>query len=160
MKTVEGDLLQLALDGHFDVIIHGCNCFCTMDAGVARSIKSEFPEALSADMATQKGDRSKLGSYSHATVIRNEHTITIINGYTQYNYSGKPILVDYKAISSLFAQLKKEYSGKRFGFPKIGAGLAGGDWDIISAIIKQELNEEDHTLVIYNVITPGYSRDI
>ncbi len=160
MKTVAGDLLQLALDGHFDVIIHGCNCFCTMDAGIARSIKSEFPEALSADAGTKKGDRNKLGSYSHATVIRNEHSITIINGYTQYNYSGKPILVDYKAISSLFTQLKKEYSGKRFGYPKIGAGLAGGDWNIISAIIDQELSEEDHTLVTYNAITPGYSRDI
>jgi hypothetical protein len=31
----------------------------------------------------------------------------------------------------------------------IGAGLAGGDWEIISAIINEELYGEDHTLVIY-----------
>ena len=28
-----------------------------------------------------------------------------------------------------------------------GAGLAGGDWSIIAAIINEELSEEDHTLV-------------
>ena len=150
MKTVVGDLLQLALNNHFDVIIHGCNCFCSMGAGIAKSIRLEFPEAFSADANTKKGDKSKLGGYSHATVNRNGHTITIINGYTQYNHSGKGVLVDYQAVSDLFAQLKKEYSGKRLGYPRIGAGLAGGDWNIISAIIDKELNEEDHTLVIFS----------
>ena len=153
MKIVAGDLLQLALDDHFDVIIHGCNCFCTMGAGIAASIQFEFPEALSADADTKKGDKNKLGSYSCVTVNRNGHQVTIINGYTQYNYSGKGVLVDYKAVSTLFAKLKKKYSGKRFGYPKIGAGLAGGDWNIISAIIEQELKDEDHTLVLFDRAT-------
>ena len=39
MKDIEGDLLLLALAGHFDVIVHGCNCQCTMGAGVAKAIK-------------------------------------------------------------------------------------------------------------------------
>ena len=153
MKTVSGDLLELAIDNHFDVIIHGCNCFCTMGAGIAASIRSEFPEALSADADTIKGDKSKLGSYSCATVKRNDHTITIINGYTQYRHSGSGVLVDYKAVTTLFAKLKIKYSGKRFGYPKIGAGLAGGDWNVISAIIDKELREEDHTLVVFNQST-------
>jgi len=150
MKTVPGDLLQLALDGHFDVIIHGCNCFCTMDAGIAASIKLEFPEALSADAATKKGDKNKLGKYSYVTISRDGHTMAIINAYTQYNYSGKNVLVNYDAVKTLFAHLKKEYTGKRMGYPKIGAGLAGGDWNIISGIIDKELSEEDHTLVMLN----------
>ena len=61
MKIVAGDLLQLALDDHFDVIIHGCNCFCTMGAGIAASIRLEFPEALSADADTKKGIRINSG---------------------------------------------------------------------------------------------------
>ena len=52
MKTVRGDLLKLALDGHFDVIVHGCNCQCVMGAGIALSIKNAFPEAFAADLAT------------------------------------------------------------------------------------------------------------
>jgi len=26
MKTIRGALIKLAIDGHFDVNIHGCNC--------------------------------------------------------------------------------------------------------------------------------------
>jgi len=32
----------------------------------------------------------------------------------------------------------------------IGAGLAGGDWTVISKIINKELEGEDHTLVMWN----------
>ena len=149
MKTIKGDLVELALNGHFDIIIHGCNCFCTMGAGIAKTIKSEFPEAFKADAATGEGDRNKLGSYSYATVNRGDHEITIINGYSQFNYAGKGVLVDYDAIRTIFSTLKKEYPDKRFGYPKIGAGLAGGDWATISTIIDQELRSEDHTLVIF-----------
>lgn len=149
MKTIKGDLVQLALNGHFDIIIHGCNCFCTMGAGIAKTFRSEFPEAFRADADTEEGDRSKLGSYSHTTVSRNGYKIKIINGYIQFSHTGEGVLADYDAIRTLFSELKKDYPGKRFGYPKIGAGLAGGDWTKISAIINQELTGEDHTLVIF-----------
>ena len=61
MNVVTGDLLRLALDGRFDVIVHGCNCQCAMGKGIALSIKQQFPEAYDADLHTQKGDRAKLG---------------------------------------------------------------------------------------------------
>jgi O-acetyl-ADP-ribose deacetylase (regulator of RNase III) len=149
MKIVNGDLIKLAMEGKFDVIIHGCNCFCAMGAGIARSIKTQFPEAFQADLATEKGDRSKLGDFSQATFVRNGHDITVINAYTQFHYSGKGVLADYDAIRSVFKKLKSQFSGKRFGFPLIGAGLAGGDWQIISEIIDQALQGEDFTLVKY-----------
>jgi hypothetical protein len=31
--------------------------------------------------------------------------------------------------------------------PKLGAGLAKGDWELISQIITEELAGEDHTFV-------------
>lgn len=37
-----GDFIQLALQGKFDVIGHGCNCFCTMGAGIALQMAKEF----------------------------------------------------------------------------------------------------------------------
>jgi O-acetyl-ADP-ribose deacetylase (regulator of RNase III) len=149
MKTVAGDLVTLALDGQFDVIVHGCNCFCTMGAGIALVIQEEFPEAYAADLLTAKGDRNKLGTFSHATVNRNGHEITIINGYTQFHFHGESVLIDYDAVRSVFAKVKQRFSGKRIGYPKIGAGLGGGDWTKISAIIEEELAGEDHTFVIY-----------
>ena len=149
MKIVNGDLIKLAMEGAFDVIVHGCNCFCTMGAGIARSIRTQFPEAFQADLDTEEGDRAKLGDFSQATVVQNGHAITVINAYTQFHYSGRGVLADYDAIRSVFRKLKVRFSGKRFGFPLIGAGLAGGDWQVISEIIEQELQGEDFTLVKY-----------
>ena len=59
MKYIKGDLIKLALTGNFEVIAHGCNCMCTMGAGIAKTIKSEFPEAYQADCATEKADKNK-----------------------------------------------------------------------------------------------------
>jgi O-acetyl-ADP-ribose deacetylase (regulator of RNase III) len=148
MRTIEGDLIALALSGRFDLIVHGCNCFCTMGGGIARVIQAEFPEAYAADLVTIKGDRNKLGNFSHATVLRDKNQITIVNGYTQFHYSGDSVLVDYDAVRTLFSQIKKQFSGTRIGYPKIGAGLAGGDWSLLSEIIDEELQGEDHTLVV------------
>lgn len=48
----------------------------------------------------------------------------------------------------VFAAIARDFHGKRIGYPKIGAGLAGGDWSILAAIINEELAGEDHTLVL------------
>ena len=149
MNTIEGDLITLALKGQFDVIVHGCNCFCTMGAGIALAIQDEFPEAYAADLVTTKGDRNKLGDFSFATVKRNERQITIVNGYTQFHFHGESVLVDYNAVQNVFKKVKQRFSGKRIGYPKIGAGLAGGDWEKIAKIIDRELAGENHSLVVY-----------
>ncbi len=52
MKVIQGDLIKLAQDKEFDVIIHGCNCQCEMSAGIARAIRNTFPEAYEADLKT------------------------------------------------------------------------------------------------------------
>lgn len=49
LNIINDDLIDLAKNGNFDVIIHGCNCFCTMCAGIAKVIKQEFPEAYLPD---------------------------------------------------------------------------------------------------------------
>ncbi len=150
MKIVQGDLLKLAQDGHFDVIIHGCNCQCTMGAGIAKAIKAAFPAAYAADKQTIKGDRDKMGTISHATVtLDNGHPLTIVNGYTQYHWRGRGVRADYDAIRSVMNAVGQQFAGHRIGYPKIGAGLAGGDWDTIAAIINKALQGQDHTLVEY-----------
>ena len=147
MKRVKGDLIALALGGHFDVIVHGCNCFCAMGGGIARTIKDTFPEAFGADAATEEGSRDKLGTYTKATIIRGEARFVVVNAYTQYHFGGGGCLADYDAIQSVFKKIRQGFPGKRIGYPLIGAGLAGGDWEIISEIIDGALEGEDHTLV-------------
>ena len=150
MRTVRGDLLELALAGEFDVIVHGANCFCTMGAGIAKSIRALFPEAYEADLATQAGDRAKLGSFSAAQVSRGARAFTIVNAYTQFDYRGRGGRVDYDAVGRAFSAIKRQFSGKRIAYPKIGAGLARGDWTRLSKIIDEALAGEDHTVVEYS----------
>ncbi|TVR55186.1 MAG: phosphatase [Puniceicoccaceae bacterium] len=147
MKTVSGDLIQMAREGAFDVIAHGCNCHCTMGAGIARAIREVFPEAWGADRATTSGDRSKLGACSTAEIDRDGMKLTVVNAYTQYDYAGEGVLVDYDAVRSCLRWIRRHAAGRRIGLPKIGAGLAGGDWDRIAAIIREELAGEDVTVV-------------
>ena len=73
----------------------------------------------------------------------------MVNAYTQYRYSWKGKDVNYEAIRLAFREIKAQFSGLTMAYPAIGAGLAGGDWEKIAAIISEELNGEDHTFVEY-----------
>lgn len=150
MNVVRGDLIKLALAGKFDVIIHGCNCMWAMGAGIAKGIKATFPEAYEADCATPKGERGKLGTISTARIERNGRVLTVVNAYTQFHWRGKKPLADYDAIRFTTREVAQGFAGQRIGYPRIGAGMAGGDWDRIAKIIDEELASQDHTLVEYD----------
>lgn len=148
MQTIKGDLVKLAQSGQFDVIAHGCNCFNTMGAGIAKAIAEAFPEALAVDRATVKGDKSKLGTISAAEVQCGDHRIVVVNAYTQFNWRGRGRKVDYDAISTCFAEIAQQFPKARIGYPLIGAGLAGGHWKEIAPLIDHALDGLDHTLVV------------
>lgn len=158
MKYVKGNLIEMAKEGNFGIIVHGCNCQTTMCSGIALSIKNEFPKAFLIDQVTTKGDKNKLGKFTQAYIDgkyngRN-YSFTLINAYTQYNYgSAGGQYVDYDALRDVFTQIKLLYdtnphSPTRIGIPKIGAGRAGGDWGIIEKIID-EIGFSDITCVIF-----------
>lgn len=154
MKVVSGDLLELAEQGNFDIIVHGCNCFHTMGAGLAAQIAKNYPQVVEADKRTAAGDPSKLGTLQ--IIAPSISTFLIVNAYTQFKYGTDSLQVEYGAVRScftklrLYAQERRKYGqAARIGYPKIGAGLAGGDWNIISRIIEEELQGLDHTLVEY-----------
>ncbi|MEN0063127.1 MAG: macro domain-containing protein [Myxococcota bacterium] len=150
MKVVHGDLLARALAGEFDVIVHGCNCQCAMGAGIAKSIRDQFPEAYAADRATPKGDATKLGTVSTAEVLRDGVRFTVVNAYTQVHWRGRGRKVDYDAVRAAMAAVGRRFTGQRIGYPRIGAGLAGGDWTVIAGLIDEVLAGEDHTLVEFS----------
>ncbi len=147
MRTIEGDLLTLADEGAFDVIAHGCNCFCNMGKGIALQIRKRYPAAFAADRATEKGSRAKLGTCSFATVDGKTRPFVIVNAYTQFHWTGTRPLADYDAIRSCLRWLAQTYGGRRIGIPRIGAGLAGGDWALIRELITAELGSTDVTVV-------------
>ena len=148
IKYVDGDLITLAKHGAFDVIFHCCNCFCTMGSGIAPQIKTAFPEAYEVDCKTTSGDKNKLGTITYTENSKP----TVVNLYGQFGYGNRKLGlpdVDYDALRSAIKQMKEKFSGKIFGGPKIGAGLAGGDWSVIEKIIEEEMRGEFVTIVNY-----------
>ena len=133
----QGNLLEQTKE--LDLIGHGCNCFLSMGAGIAKEVKQRFNEAYLADLGTKYGDRNKLGDYTYAEY----DGFKILNLYTQYKYTRHEVDADYSAIASVFSKLNEEYKGQTLGIPVIGAGLAGGNWADISSIIETETPDLD-----------------
>lgn len=155
MKEIKGNLITLAKQGHFDVITQGCNCFCRMGRGLAPQIKEAFVEAWAADQSTEYGDFNKLGNYSKGTQLVHDSedqpvALTIINIYQQYSYDSSTKPLDYEALTLALRKINHNYKGKSIGLPKIGSDLAGGDWNIIKAIILSELKDMKITIVYYD----------
>ena len=141
MKTVKGDLLALAKEGKFDIIVQGCNCHNVMGAGIARQIRDEFPDAWLADQQTLKGDKNKLGHYSIGMGGR----LVIINAYTQYNTASRAgeDVFDYHACYEVLQKLSERFGKWRIGLPMIGMGLAGGDPVRIMAMLEDFASRMD-----------------
>ena len=132
LTHTKGNLLDLAEAGEFDIIVQGCNCFCTMGGGIAREIAERYPMAALVDYGTLKGDYCKLGNYTTAFTGK----FLIVNAYTQYNMSQGNDVFEYTAFQLILEKLTFAYPGKRIGLPYIGMGLAGGNKDHILDMIE------------------------
>lgn len=164
-KEIQGDLIKLALYGKFQVIAHGCNCFCVMGAGIAPQMAKTFGcDKYVYEEEECKGEIMKLGNIMYAgfnleegvAIYTDEDTfdLAVVNAYTQYGFGqnhpgGSKAPLDYEALTLCLRKMNHEFKGKHIGLPQIGCGLAGGDWERVKQIIQQELQDCDVTVVIY-----------
>lgn len=141
LTKINGNLLDLADSGKFDIIVHGCNCFNTMGSGIAKQIRERYPDAYEADTAFgSKGDYDKLGNFSFANVMVNGKLLTIVNAYTQYDFNrsgDKSDVFEYTSFQLILQKLVYHAPTMRFGLPLIGMGLAGGNKDRIMTMIEE-----------------------
>ena len=153
-KETNGDLIVMAQNGAFDVIAHGCNCFCTMKRGIAPQMAKAFGcDRYVLESEMYKGDINKLGQIDYkAKVIELEpinKLLVVVNAYTQYHWSTETKPFDYEAFTLCMRKMNHTFKGKHIGLPQIGSHLAGGDWSLIRPIIEKELKDCDVTVVIY-----------
>ena len=146
----KGNLIDLAEEGLFDVIVQGCNCKNVMGSGLAKEIRERYPAAYDTDSVYHRhicADEfdiiEKLGNYTVTTVNALRYlpgecaTFDIVNAYTQVGFL--PRGVDHFEYESFYLILKKlavAYHGRRLGFPYIGCGLAGGNQERILTMLS------------------------
>lgn len=151
-EEIEGNLITLAKEGRFDVIAHGCNCFCKMKRGLAPQMDTAFDCAhFPMESPQLVGDIKKLGQIDYQYLKLNDKvTLAVINAYTQYHWDTETKPLDYDALTLCLRKINHIFKGKHIGLPQIGCHLAGGDWETVKRIIIKELSGMDITIVMYN----------
>ena len=120
----------------YKFIVHGCNAQGVMGAGFAKQVRTHYPYAYDKYRSTFETSGLRLGE----TQFVRCRVRTIINAVAQLYYGRKKIrYVSYDAIASCMAGIEEALYGETVAMPMIGAGLAGGEWSIISSIIETEL---------------------
>lgn len=149
----KGDLLSVT-EG---IIAHGCNAQGVMGSGVAALVKAKYPAAFEqyvADLEMLTKDEAYMGmsplgyvsfwSPSDLNVSLTADSLLIANCITQ-NLFGRDgsKFVSYDAIHTCFVALERiaKMTGMTINIPRIGAGLGGGDWTVIEAIINSVCKE-------------------
>jgi O-acetyl-ADP-ribose deacetylase (regulator of RNase III) len=145
-----GDMLK----GPEDVMLHGCNCFCTMGAGIALQIRKTYPRAFAADFHTESGDSSKMGSYTKWTgphFYIPGKAVTILNCYTQFSFKSytNPKPFDIGAFRKVLEKVKKDYpEPTTIAMPEIGCNLGGSNWEEVSEVVEDVF--KDREIVVYH----------
>lgn len=135
-------------------IVQGVNSRNSHGSGLAKSISEKWPQVKKEyhKFYSLKGYLG-IGEFSIVPVDL-ELNLHVVNMVTQDNfgYDGK-VYVSYSAIEVGLINLCKhiEFNGleKTIHLPKIGCGLAGGDWSIVSGIISNS-TPVDYDVYIWN----------
>lgn len=129
----KGDLLQTEVKH----LIHGCNSKGVMGSGVAKVLREKYPQAYQDYNDVYNSNGLSLGDV--IVSVQDDGKI-IHNAITQKDYGRRDdcVYVSYWAIAEVFRKIN-QWGIKEIAMPKIGAGLANGDWNVISAIIENTL---------------------
>lgn len=143
-KYIKGDIC----DTELQYIAHGVNCKGVMGAGVAKALYERFPVVKTRYQDYLRHECEGLTPSEHlgtlCTAYDEKSHKRIINLFTQLKY-GKPVrvYVSYTAMVSCFRRLVEILPpGEKIAIPKIGCGLAGGNWYIVEKLINHTVGDK------------------
>ena len=162
MKYINDNLLDAFDRGDVKYIAHQCNCFASLykgkAKGIANSIMKRYPEAADVDGYLLEGYArlGKVMDWWHPDGAKRG-----FNLYAQYRYGNatktKELYTDYEALHQCLIILTDmlgdecDSHPRIVGIPRIGCGLAGGDWDIVSSILKSVEEQHDVEFWVYDL---------
>jgi len=134
MNYVQGDLIELFKQGHFDAIGHQCNCMGAIKSGVAGAIVKEWPEIYEWDSNPKNNPLGNpVNKFGNMFAYPVDTLGYVFNMYSQYlpgpcsTFGIDSLEVRLGALRSCLKIINNHrdiYKVQEIAFPLIASGLA------------------------------------
>ena len=158
LKTIfyeKGNLVDAFLQGKVNVLMHQANCFKIFGGGIAKEIKERIPQAYKVDALSLNTPQENFGHISGTeNSVLKTHYSKVINLYGQYKLGSFERHTHYGALANALNEAVKTLSNNNdvvVGMPKLGCGLGGGDWKIVSELVEYAFRNFRGKVVVYEL---------
>lgn len=153
LRYVNGDIKTIPTVGNkLTIICQQVNCRGVMGAGLAKQIADTWPvvrKDYKSFCSDTKNPSVLLGEYQ---IVKVQSNLAVANIFGQLNYGRDKRYTNYYAISIAFYNLFKRHPEAIFRIPyQFGCGLAGGDWNKVSAIIEKAAKQWNADVEIWKL---------
>ncbi|WP_407569017.1 Appr-1-p processing protein [Deinococcus altitudinis] len=153
---LEADATQPSGEGR-KILVHVCNDIGAWGRGFVLGLSQRFPEPerlYKAWVAGQEDTPFELGQVQFVAVSPDLSVANLIGQHdiARKGRQAEAPPVRYEAIREGLARVRNEAQQQRASvhMPRIGAGLAGGDWAVIETIIEEELSAHGLSVTVYD----------
>lgn len=132
------------------VIVHCCNNIGAWGAGFVLALSRKWPEP---EWAYRHTADISLGTVQYVRVEKDIIVANLVGQEGVGNWSGPLALppVRYDAFYQGLTDVWYNHAGRSVHMPRMGAGLAGGNWTIIEEIIKDTLVSKGMDVTVYDL---------
>lgn len=151
IKEIAGDATEPNGSG-IKFIIHCCNNKkVRWGAGFVLSLKNKWPESEHIHLRNNRGLGSVSFYYTQggiiiANIIGQDNFGTQKKQYVDYN----SLEIGMRRVLKLALTFRKKKLTVSIHCPKIGCGLAGGDWSVVKDIINRVFIKNNIDVIYYN----------
>lgn len=118
------------------IVVHQVNCVGKMNTGLSKQIKDKYPQLF-------KDYRERCMMFDYTELLGTNYyyedeNIIIVNMFSQNNYGTEAQQTNYEAMATCLDKIRKMYPTQTIVAPyRIGCGLGGGDWNIVSKLLEK-----------------------
>lgn len=142
-----GDATQPCGDG-IKLIVHCCNTLGAWGAGFTAALSKRWPQPETYYRAMAKRD---LGAVE---IVHVEHETFVANLIGQEGLAGQATLppIRYEALGKGFESIASWAMKRKASvhMPRIGCGLAGGDWDCVEPLLDEYFVARSISVTVYD----------
>lgn len=153
IEEVRGNILNVTRG----IIVHGCNATAGEVSGLAAQVFAAYPEAQVAHNNLAMSERFASLVLGKISVFSPNAGLYIVNAITQSAPGGGSLSYDamikcfdkVKLLAADYAESQRYNGNLPIVLPRIGAGIAGGNWNIIRTIIEEVF--VDNSVILYTL---------